>query len=119
MVFEFQLPFLESHLFYFAVATGAGCGGGAGRKISHLGGEPDILAVVGTTAGELAARAGAGALQFWQRAVLGGLRGRGLDPHACLKDVLTRLPQMTSPKVPDLLPAVWGKPAQPLLRKAS
>jgi hypothetical protein len=51
--------------------------------------------------------------------VIESCRRRSLDPYAYLKDVLTRLPQMTNRQVPDLLPAVWGKPAQQLLRKAS
>jgi hypothetical protein len=42
-----------------------------------------------------------------------------VEPFAYLKDVLTRLPQMTNKQVPELLPAVWGKPAEESLRKAS
>ncbi len=49
--------------------------------------------------------------------VIESCRRRRLDPYAYLKDVLTRLPQMTIQQVPEILPAVWGKP--PLLRKAS
>jgi transposase len=49
--------------------------------------------------------------------VIESCRRRRIDPYAYLKDVLTRLPQMTIRQVPELLPAVWGKP-QPL-RKAS
>lgn len=51
--------------------------------------------------------------------VIESCRRRGIDPFAYLRDVLTRLPQMTIQQVPDLLPAVWNKPSQPLLRKAS
>lgn len=51
--------------------------------------------------------------------VIESCRRRRLDPYAYLKDVLTRLPQLTNKQVPDLLPAVWGKPSPPLLRKAS
>lgn len=51
--------------------------------------------------------------------IIESCRRRGLDPYAYLKDVLTRLPQMTNKQVPGLLPALWGKPAQQLLRKAS
>ena len=40
-------------------------------------------------------------------------RRRRIDPYRYLRDVLTRLPQMNIQQVPDLLPAVWGKP-QPL-----
>lgn len=51
--------------------------------------------------------------------VIESCRRRRIDPFAYLRDVLTRLPQMTIQQVPDLLPAVWGKPSQPLLHKAS
>ena len=51
--------------------------------------------------------------------VIESCRRRGLNPYAYLKDVLTRLPKMTNQQVPELLPAVWGKPAEQLLRKAS
>jgi transposase len=49
--------------------------------------------------------------------VIESCRRRGLNPYAYLKDVLTQLPRMTIQQVPEILPAVWGKP-QPL-RKAS
>jgi transposase len=49
--------------------------------------------------------------------VIESCRRRGLNPYAYLKDVLTRLPQMTIQQVPEILPVVWGKP--PPLRKAS
>jgi hypothetical protein len=42
-----------------------------------------------------------------------------VEPFAYLKDVLTRLPQMTNKQVPKRLPAVWAKPAEESLRKAS
>ena len=51
--------------------------------------------------------------------VIESCRRRGLDPYAYLRDVLTRLPQMTIQQVPELLPSVWGKPVRQLLRKAS
>jgi len=51
--------------------------------------------------------------------VIESCRRRGLDPYAYLKDVLTRLPQMTIQQVPEILPAVWGKLSQQPLRKAS
>ncbi|MGB9408093.1 MAG: IS66 family transposase [Terracidiphilus sp.] len=51
--------------------------------------------------------------------VIESCRRRGVEPFAYLKDVLTRLPQMTNKQVPELLPAVWGKPAEESLRKAS
>jgi len=49
--------------------------------------------------------------------VIESCRRRSINPYAYLKDVLTRLPQMTIQQVPEILPGVWGKP-QPL-RKAS
>ena len=49
--------------------------------------------------------------------VIESCRRRGINPYAYLKDVLTRLPQMTIQQVPEILPGVWGKP--PPLRKAS
>ena len=51
--------------------------------------------------------------------VIESCRRRRLDPYAYLKDVLTRLPQMTIQQVSEILPAVWGKPSQQPLRKAS
>lgn len=51
--------------------------------------------------------------------VIESCRRRGIDPYAYLRDVLTRLPQMTIQQVPELLPSAWGKPARQLLRKAS
>jgi transposase len=49
--------------------------------------------------------------------VIESCRRRGIDPYAYLKDVLTRLPRMTMQQVPEILPAVWGKP-QPLPKAA-
>jgi len=49
--------------------------------------------------------------------VIESCRRRSIDPYAYLKDVLTRLPRMTMHQVPEILPAVWGKPQ--LLKKAS
>jgi transposase len=51
--------------------------------------------------------------------VIESCRRRGLDPYAYLKDVLTRLPQMTIQQVPEVLPAVWGKPPKQPLQKAA
>jgi hypothetical protein len=51
--------------------------------------------------------------------IIESCRRRRVEPFAYLKDVLTRLPQMTNKQVPELLPAVWGKPAEESLRKAS
>ena len=46
--------------------------------------------------------------------VIESCRRRGLDPYAYLRDVLTRLPQMTNRQIPEVTPAVWGKPKKPL-----
>lgn len=42
--------------------------------------------------------------------VIESCRRRGLDPYAYLRDLLTSLPQMTNRQIPEVLPAVWGKP---------
>jgi transposase len=44
---------------------------------------------------------------------------RGLDPYAYLREVLTRLPQMTNRQIPEVLPAVWGKPQRSLQAQTS
>jgi len=36
-------------------------------------------------------------------------RRRGIDPYAYLRDVLSRLPNMTNWQVPDVTPAAWAK----------
>ena len=41
-------------------------------------------------------------------------RRRGLDPFAYLRDVLTRLPNMTNHQIPTVLPATWAKNQRPL-----
>ena len=51
--------------------------------------------------------------------IIESCRRRGVEPFAYLKDVLTRLPQMTNKQVAQLLPSVWGKPTEEPLRKAS
>lgn len=51
--------------------------------------------------------------------VIESCRRRRLNPYAYLKDVLTRLPQMTIQQVPEILPSVWGKPLTQPLQKAS
>ena len=51
--------------------------------------------------------------------IIESCRRRGVEAFAYLKDVLTRLPRMTNKQVPELLPSLWGKPAEEPLRKAS
>ena len=36
-------------------------------------------------------------------------RRRGLDPFAYLRNVLTRLPNMTNRQIPEVTPAAWQK----------
>jgi len=36
-------------------------------------------------------------------------RRRGLDPFAYLRDVLTRLPTMTTDQIPEVTPEGWAK----------
>ena len=46
-------------------------------------------------------------------------RRRGIDPHAYLKDVLTRLPSMTNRQIPEVTPAAWAKTRLQLQRQAA
>ena len=46
--------------------------------------------------------------------VIESCRRRGLDPYAYLREVLTRLPNMTNRQIPEVVPAVWGKTQRPL-----
>jgi transposase len=41
--------------------------------------------------------------------IIESCRRRGIDPYAYLKDVLTRLPNMTNHQVPEITPAAWAK----------
>ena len=41
--------------------------------------------------------------------VIESCRRRGIDPHAYLRDVLTRLPSMTNWQVKDITPEAWAK----------
>jgi hypothetical protein len=41
--------------------------------------------------------------------VIESRRRRGLDPYSYLRDVLTRLPQMTNHQLPQVTPAAWAK----------
>lgn len=49
----------------------------------------------------------------WRSAVIYSIitscRSRGIDPHAYLKDVLTRLPRMTNRQIAEITPAAWAK----------
>jgi hypothetical protein len=46
--------------------------------------------------------------------VIESCRRRSLDPYAYLREVLTRLPNMTNRQIPEVIPAAWGKPKRPL-----
>ena len=44
--------------------------------------------------------------------VVESCRRRGLDPLAYLRDVLSRLPNLTNRQIPEVLPAAWAKTQQ-------
>lgn len=46
--------------------------------------------------------------------IIESCRLRGLDPYAYLREILTRLPNMTNRQIPEVVPAVWGKTHRPL-----
>jgi transposase len=41
--------------------------------------------------------------------IIESCRRRGINPYAYLRDVLSRLPNMTNRQVPDVTPAAWAK----------
>jgi len=41
--------------------------------------------------------------------IIAGCRSRGIDPHAYLKDVLTRMPTMTNRQIAEITQAVRAK----------
>jgi hypothetical protein len=41
--------------------------------------------------------------------IIESCRRRGIDPYTYLKDVLTRLPEMTNHQIPEVTPAAWAK----------
>jgi hypothetical protein len=51
--------------------------------------------------------------------VIESCRRRGLDPYAYLRDVLTRLPHMTTRQIPEVTPQAWNKRQLPMQRLAS
>ena len=44
--------------------------------------------------------------------VIESCRRRCIDPYAYLKDVLTRLPNMTNHQIPEVTPQAWAKARQ-------
>jgi hypothetical protein len=61
--------------------------------------------------------AGAGDRSAILYTVIESCRRRKLDPYAYLKDVLSRLPQMTNRQIPEVAPQAWGKPAHKFLQR--
>jgi hypothetical protein len=53
--------------------------------------------------------AGAGERGAILYTVIESCRRRGLDPYAYLRDVLTRLPNMTNRQIPEVTPAAWSR----------
>lgn len=52
--------------------------------------------------------------------IIESCRRRGIDPHADLRDVLTRLPRMTNWQIKDITPEAWAKAQKhPALKVAS
>jgi transposase len=51
--------------------------------------------------------------------VIESCRRRGLDPYAYLREVLTRLPNMTNRQIPEVTPQAWSKIQLPVQRLAS
>jgi hypothetical protein len=51
--------------------------------------------------------------------IIENCRRRGLDPFTYLREVLTRLPNMTNRQIPEVTPQAWSKQRQPVQRLAS
>jgi transposase len=51
--------------------------------------------------------------------IIESCRRRGIDPYAYLKDVLTRLPNMTNRQIPEVTPAAWAKAHLQLQQQAA
>jgi transposase len=51
--------------------------------------------------------------------VIESCRRRGIDPYAYLKDILTRLPNMTNHQIPEITPEAWAKARLLLQRQAA
>jgi hypothetical protein len=48
--------------------------------------------------------------------IIESCRRRGIDPYGYLRDVLSRLPNMTNRQVPDVTPAAWAKARTDLIQ---
>jgi hypothetical protein len=53
--------------------------------------------------------AGAGQRGAILYTVIESCRRRGLDPYSYLRDVLSRLPNMTNHQIPEVTPEAWSK----------
>jgi len=51
--------------------------------------------------------------------IIESCRRRGLDPYAYLREILTRLPNMTNRQIPEVTPQAWSKTCQPVQLVAS
>ena len=63
--------------------------------------------------------AGAGERGAILYTIIESCRRRGLDPYAYLRDVLTRLPNMTNRQIPDVAPQAWAKARRAEQRQAA
>ena len=51
--------------------------------------------------------------------IIENCRRRGLDPFAYLREVFTRLPNMTNRQIPEVTPAAWSKTRKTLKRHSA
>jgi transposase len=51
--------------------------------------------------------------------IIESCRRRGIDPYAYLKDVLTRLPNMTNHQIPEVIPSAWAQAHLQVQRQAA
>ena len=63
--------------------------------------------------------AGAGERSAIIYTLIESCRRRGLDPYAYLREVLTRLPNMTNHQIPEVTPHAWSKARLPVQRQAT
>jgi transposase len=63
--------------------------------------------------------AGAGERSAIIYTIIESCRRRGLDPFVYLREVLTRLPNMTNRQIPEVTPQAWSKRKLPVQRLAS
>jgi transposase len=63
--------------------------------------------------------AGAGERSAIVYTVIESCRRRGLDPYAYLREVLTRLPQMTNRRIPEITPQAWAQTHRSLPQQAA